>query len=169
LLPADQQVGQLPDEILFHELIHVFRVSTGHWSLAPISWSMRHYGSSEEFIAVLCTNINISEKNKKIKPRLRAGWTSFEAMSDADRAHFAVFAGSKSAYGIIDQFCSDNPIFTKALSDKLADVEYNPIADYYQFPSLCKKAAEIGVTKDMSLLDKIDPFTGAKIPRADAE
>jgi hypothetical protein len=39
-------------------------------------------------------------------------------MSDADRARFAVFAGSKSAYGIIDQFCQVNPIFSKALSDK---------------------------------------------------
>jgi hypothetical protein len=168
-LEADKKVGQLPDEILFHELIHVFRVSTGHWSQATISWSLRQYGSNEEFIAVLCTNIYISEKNKKIKPMLRAGWTSWEAMSDADRARFAIFAGSKSAYEFIDQFCQDNPIFTRALSDKLADVEYNPIADFYRFPSLCKKAAEKGVTKDMSLLEKTDPFTGARIPSAFAD
>ena len=35
-------------------------------------------------------------------------------------------------------FCNDNPIFTKALSDKLGDVVYNPIADYYRFPKLCE-------------------------------
>ena len=56
---------------------------------------------------------------------------------------------SASALPMLRQFCADNPIFTKALSDKLADVEYNPIADFYRWPKLCEAFSLLGQFNDI--------------------
>lgn len=159
----DQNRGLLWDEVLFHELIHVFRTSTRKWDQSPkVSFGMRQYGSNEEFIAVLCTNIYMSDRTNKIKSGLRAGWTSWSAMSAEDAARFALFTGSKSAYGLVKKFCTENPIFTQALSDKLGDVEYNPIADYYKFPEICEKLSVIGALSEYSKIVTVLVNAGVK-------
>lgn len=141
--------GRLWDEILFHELVHVFRNATGKWNKAPaLSWGMRQYDDNEEFIAVLCTNIYVSDRTNKIKTGLRAGHRGFGAMAAEDAARFGLFMSSEAALGLVKGFCNDNPIFTKALSDKLGDVIYNPIADYYRFPKLCEAMSVFGRLKD---------------------
>ena len=165
LLPAGQTFGRLWDEILFHELVHVFRNATGRWNTAPaLSFGMRQYDDNEEFIAVLCSNIYVSDRSNRIKSGLRAGHADFSAMAPADAARFGLFMSSKAAFGLVKQFCTDNPIFTKALSDKLADVEYNPIADYYRYPKLCEALSMIGDLKDRARM--IDALVAMRIPRA---
>jgi hypothetical protein len=166
----NQNRGMLWDEILFHELIHVFRNSTGKWNDGrTLSAGMRQYGSNEEFIAVLCTNIYMSDRTNKIKSGLRAGWYGFGAMSAADAARFGLFVSSKAAFSLVEAFCNDNPIFTKALSDQLADVEYNPIADYYRFPEVCKELSRIGGFQDYPKIVAalvragVQPETAAKL------
>ena len=148
-LPAGQTFGRLWDEILFHELVHVFRNATGRWNKAPaLSFGMRQYDDNEEFIAVLCTNIYVSDRSNRIKSGLRAGHADYGAMARIDAARFGLFASSKNAFSLVRQFCTDNPIFTKALSDRLADVEYNPIADYYRYPKICEALSLIGDLAD---------------------
>ena len=71
-------------------------------------------------------------------------------MSAADAARFALFASSAEAYNLFKQFCDDNQIFTTALSDKLGDVEHNPIADYYRYPGVCKTMSSIGQINDFT-------------------
>lgn len=138
-MPAGEDRGRLWDEILFHELIHVFRNATGKWNNAPqLTFAMRQYDDNEEFIAVLCSNIYVADRSNRIKSGLRAGHQGFAAMSPTDAMRFGLFSSSKAAYGLVKQFCADNPIFTKALSDKPVDVTYNPIADYYRFPKICE-------------------------------
>ncbi len=141
--------GRLWDEILFHELVHVFRTATGKWNQArSLSWGMKQYDDNEEFIAVLCTNIYVSDRTNKIKSGLRAGHKDFSAMAAEDATRFGLFLSSEAALGLVQGFCNDNPIFTKALSDKLSDVVYNPIADYYRFPKLCETFSIFGRLKD---------------------
>lgn len=148
-LPAGENRGRLWDEILFHELVHVFRTATGKWDRSPkLSYGMLHYTDNEEFIAVMLTNIYISDRTNKIKSGLRAGHRGYSAMSPADAARFGLFASSKAAFGLVKKFCEDHPILSKALSDKLADAEYNPIADYYRYPKVCEAMSVMGGIRD---------------------
>ena len=141
--------GRLWDEVLFHELVHVFRNATGKWTRArTLGWNMHHYGDNEEFIAVMCTNIYQSDRTNRIKTGLRAGHKGFGPMAAEDAGRFGLFLSSEAALGLVKGFCNDNPIFTKALSDKLADVIYNPVADYYRFPKLCEVLSKFGKLKD---------------------
>ncbi|QCI67607.1 hypothetical protein [Phreatobacter stygius] len=161
---AMEKAGRLWDEILFHELVHVFRAATGSWNQAPqLTFGMRQYDDNEEFIAVLCTNIYVSDRTNKIKSGLRAGHQGFGAMTPQDARRFGLFTSSKAAFGLVKQFCADNPIFTKALSDKLADVEYNPIADFYRYPKLCELLSTIGGLTDKAKM--IDALVAVGIPR----
>src|SRR5437868_1075914 len=110
-LPVDQNRGRIWDEILFHELVHVFRNATGKWNQVPrLSLGMQQYDSNEEFIAVLCTNIYVSDRTNRIKSGLRAGHQGYGAMDPIDAKRFALFMSSKAAFGLVKQFCADNPI-----------------------------------------------------------
>jgi hypothetical protein len=152
-LPTAENRGRLWDEILFHELVHVFRNATGKWNPGSVlSYGMRHYDDNEEFIAVLCTNIYVSDRTNKIKTGLRAGHRGYAAMDPADAMRFGLFASSKNAFALVKKFCDDNPIFTKALSDRLPDIPYNPIADYYRFPRICEALSIFGAMKDKAKL-----------------
>lgn len=141
--------GRLFDEILFHELVHVFRTATGKWDeSASLGWAMRQYDDNEEFVATLCTNLYIADRSNKIKTSLHAGHRGFDAMSAAEAGRFSFFSSSATALALVKKFCADNPIFTKAISDKLGDVEYNPIADYLRFPKLCEAFSMFGQFND---------------------
>lgn len=138
-LPDTENKGRIWDEVLFHELVHIFRLATGKLDKTPqLSINMQQYSNNEEFIAVICTNIYISDRTNRIKSGLRAGHKGYSAMSANEASRFGLFASSKSAYSLVKKFCDDHPIFSKALSEKLADVEYNPVADFYRFPKLCE-------------------------------
>ncbi|MCW5748278.1 MAG: hypothetical protein KIT36_18970 [Alphaproteobacteria bacterium] len=163
-LPAAETRGRLWDEILFHELVHVFRNATGKWNPgSPLSYSMRHYDDNEEFIAVLCTNIYVSDRSNKIKSGLRAGHRGYGAMDPNDARRFGLFMSSKNAYALVKKFCDDNPIFTKALSERLGDIEYNPIADYYRYPKICELFSIFGAMKDRAKLSR--DLTALGLPR----
>jgi hypothetical protein len=167
-LPATEKSGRIWDEILFHELVHVFRNATGKWDKAPtLTYAMRHYDDNEEFIAVLCTNIYVSDRTNKIKSGLRAGHRGYGAMAPEDAKRFALFMSSKNAFAMVKKFCDDNPIFTKALADRLADVEYNPIADYYRYPKLCEFLSIFGAMKDRMKLSKDLTSLGMSKPFVD--
>jgi Effector protein len=152
LEPAGEDRGRLGDEMLFHELVHVFRTATGKWNPKPerLTLSMLQYDDNEEFLAVLCTNIYVSDRTNRIKTGLRAGHVNFSAMSPEDAMRFGLFASSQAAFGLIKDFCNDNPIFTKILSDQLPDLVYHPIADFYRFPKICEAFSFFGATKDMA-------------------
>ena len=116
--------------------------------LCAVACRANPYDSNEEFIAVLCTNMYVSDRSNKIKAGLRAGHRGFAAMTAADAGRFGLFASSSEAFTLVRQFCADNPIFTNALSDKLPDVPYNPIADFFRLPMLCQAFSILGPHND---------------------
>ena len=162
---AANKSGRIFDEILFHELVHVFRTATGKWNQSlGLGYAMRHYDDNEEFIAGLCTNIYISDRSNRIKSGLRDGHQGFKAMSAVDAARFGLFMSSGTAFGLVEAFCKDHPIFTGALAKELSNNQYNPIADYYKYPAICKAFSALGAANDRNRFTK--DMQGIGIPPA---
>ncbi len=114
-------------ELLFHELVHAFR----HVSRAqedddvqssPLAGGLLGYRNSEEFIAVLVTNIYASANGKK---GLRAGHRDHRVMPDELEGSFKFFQVSSRAFERVDAFCQSNKGFCRALAKIKAP--FNPI------------------------------------------
>src|SRR5262249_37791939 len=66
----------LPHEVLFHELVHSLRRISGKmrgWNLMG-NGALSAQGNIEEFIAIMVTNIFISDVTNRYKTGLRADW-----------------------------------------------------------------------------------------------
>ena len=57
--------GSLPDEVLFHELVHALRAMQGKLNAIPTEGGLRGYNNEEEFLAVVASNVYISAKPSK--------------------------------------------------------------------------------------------------------
>ena len=57
--------GVYPWEVLFHELTHALRDASGFGDPTPLGGGLKRYGNNEEFIAVLVTNIYMSDSSNK--------------------------------------------------------------------------------------------------------
>jgi len=123
--------GLFWDEILFHELIHVFRNVSRKWNKQPLTFGLNRYDDSEEFIAVLVTNIYISDKSNKIKTGLRSDHHGFNPLSTDFDEPFEFFKSGKQTFSLIDAFCKDNRGISVRIANDLADAPFNPIADYF--------------------------------------
>jgi hypothetical protein len=58
--------GSAPDEVLYHELVHVTRMLRGQMTFTPVTGE-GGYGNVEEFMATVITNIYISERGKPLR------------------------------------------------------------------------------------------------------
>ena len=54
--------GSLPDEVLFHEMVHGLREMQGLADMWPTNDSLRDYDNEEDFLAIVMTNVYISSK-----------------------------------------------------------------------------------------------------------
>lgn len=128
---AETNRGLYPDELLFHELVHAFRGTSARFraiNFAPGGLS-GHTGT-EEFIAIMTTNIYISDPSNGSKTGLRKDHQGFAKLEAAFADSFGFFRLSKQVFTLVDQFCRENPSFTKWISEIKAP--FNPIAAYYQ-------------------------------------
>ena len=124
--------ASLPHEVLFHELVHSLRRMSGKmrgWNLRG-KGSISAQGNIEEFIAIMVTNIFISDVTNHYKTGLRDDWSSHSPLDPALAESFRFFALGTRAFNLIATFCDDNPGFTKMLSKVRA--HFNPIAAYYR-------------------------------------
>ena len=145
-----QNRGLFWDEILFHELIHVFRAVSGKWSKSTLSFGLVNYTDTEEFYAVLVTNIYIADRSNKIKSGLRADHKTFAPLSaDFDDA-FEFFSSGNQVFGLIEQFCLDHPFFAKRLANDLADAPFNPLSDYYADKERARKLSQGSALRDLA-------------------
>ena len=156
--------GMLWDEILFHELVHVLRNVSKKWNKPPLGFGLHRYDDNEEFIAVMVTNIYISDRSNKIKTGLRADHQSFNPLSpDFDEA-FEFFSSSTQVFRLIQQFCMDNPGFTLRLANDVADAPFNPLADYYANPDKAREKSQNAVKRDIAgLIEILQEFTKSLI------
>lgn len=121
-----------PHEVLFHELVHSLRRVSGKmrgWGL-PNGGGLTGYGNIEEFIAVLVTNIYISDVTNSDKSGLREDWYGHGTLESKLADSYRFFRLGTKAFNLIATFCDDNPGFTKMLAKVRA--KFNPIAAYYE-------------------------------------
>lgn len=67
---VDSGPGSLPDDVLYHELVHATRAMLSKFDMTQVN---KDYDNKEEYIAVLVTNIYLAEKAPDQKhPKLRS-------------------------------------------------------------------------------------------------
>src|SRR5215510_670231 len=116
--------GHAPDQVLFHELIHAHR-SAAH--LTPMHESLDRglagYQDGEEFLAVVLTNIYISETKGK---EMRGDYVSFDELKGPLSSSIGFFASSPQVLTILTKFSKEQEF----LFNELAKVKaaFNPLA-----------------------------------------
>ena len=129
LTKATTNRGLYPDEFLFHELVHALRGASARFRGFPATGGLSGYDGTEEFIAVLTTNIYVSDPSNGSKTGLRKDHHGFAKLEPGLSGSLTFFRSSKNAFALVDQFCKENPAFTKWISEVKAP--FNPIAAYY--------------------------------------
>lgn len=123
--------GTLAHETLYHELVHSLRRVSGkrkRWSI-PDGGALTGQHDIEEFIAVLVTNIYISDLTNPLKTGLRGDHSGHGPLDPKYTSSFRFFSLGTKAFNLISTFCDDNPGFTRMLAKVRAP--FNPIAAYY--------------------------------------
>lgn len=133
--------GMLPHEVLFHELVHALRDAAGHGtSLAPLTGGLAGYRNTEELIAVVVTNIFMTDpsnaRSDRVGLRKDHGFGKLES-SRENALEF--FRSSHDAFHRIEQFCREDRWFTERLAETKAT--YNPVMVYYHFQTAARKAS----------------------------
>jgi hypothetical protein len=138
-LKKDTNRGLTPDEMLFHELVHAFRGASARDSgiTGPLTGGLAGYDDEEEFIAVLMTNIYISDPSNTSKTGLRKDHATHEPLEPGLAGSFAFYKSSKDVFTYIDALCTENPALTKWVADVKAP--FNPIAAYYKDKAACQR------------------------------
>jgi hypothetical protein len=132
LLRVNRNRGLYPQEILFHELVHAFRDASGFGQdLNPLQGGLAGYGDPEEFIAILVSNIFMTDPSNTRSDRLglRKDWKGSHKLAPGLSGSFEFFQSSWDTFDLVDQFCQENPWFTKKLAE--INASFNPIAAYY--------------------------------------
>ena len=91
-----------------------------------------NYEDEEEFIAVLVTNIYLTDPSNKAHSNLRRDHISFKRLESDLTESFTFFRSSVSTYRLVEKFCRENPAFTKNLAEVKAS--FNPLAAFYKDP-----------------------------------
>jgi hypothetical protein len=138
------------DEVLFHELVHVFRNVSGKWSARPVFGGLSKYTNSEEFVAVLLTNIYISDRSNKIKSGLRRDHKTFDALEPKLAQPWGFFTSGQQAFGLIQSFVTDNPGISRRIANDVASAPFNPIADYFADRHKAEKLSREAVPRDIA-------------------
>jgi hypothetical protein len=139
--------GLFWDEILFHELVHVLRAVSGKWSKRPLRGGLHRYDDTEEFYAVMITNIYISDPTNRIKTGLRANHQGFSELDAAYSGPFGLYSASTIVFDLVKQFVNDNHGFSTMVANSKAD--FNPIADYYASPDRAAELSRNAVSSDV--------------------
>lgn len=120
--PAD-----LRDEVLFHELVHTGRKLDGIYKLTPTTDAASPYQNVEDFIAILLTNIYMSEKGKRV---FRGSHGSTRIASDKhvilskEESTSLGFLNAKANYDLVREFCDKDRLAPGFIA---LDVPFNPI------------------------------------------
>jgi len=138
------------DEILFHELVHVFRSVSGKFVQRPVFGGLSRYNDTEEFIAVLLTNIYISDRSNKIKSRLRSDHSGFNALEPKLAQPWGFFTSGTQTFGLVKSFVTENPGIASRIANDVATAPFNPIADYFADRHRAEKLSKEALPRDLA-------------------
>lgn len=125
--------GNLPDEVLFHELVHAFRRVSGKRARVDATGGLLYYDSNEEFHAILVTNIYLTDPTNKIKTGLVRDHQDGSPLEADLATSFDFFRSGRDAFALVKQFCADHPFLSKELAKVPAT--FNPIAAFLADPA----------------------------------
>ncbi|MGO8816225.1 MAG: M91 family zinc metallopeptidase [Terriglobia bacterium] len=109
------QAGSSPVQVLFHELVHAYRMVRGHFHSFPTTGPQRMYDNEEEFFAVVLTNILISDPTYHGPNRtLRSDHQGFTPLSPA-LSTTAGFLSQKANQRIVQKLKREEPQLVKDL------------------------------------------------------
>jgi hypothetical protein len=106
------------------------------------------YDDTEEFLAVLITNIYISDRSNKIKTGLRADHKTLNPMQADLAAPFGFFASSSQVLTLVQKFVNDNHGLAIMLAH--VDAPFNPIADYVASPDKAEQVSRTALPPDLA-------------------
>jgi len=134
--------GGLADEVLFHEMIHALRGSVVH-DKTPLGGGLWRYADTEEFFAVVLTNIYISEKGKD-GSGLRGGERGKIPLEPYFANSLCFFASSTQILPLLREFKTKHE---KLFAD-LAKVKsaFNPIKAMVDHPKTVEQITNAAAT-----------------------
>ena len=135
------------DEILFHELVHVLRGVSSKFAKRVLGGGLYRYKDSEEFFAVMITNIYISDPTNRIKSGLRGEHRGFNGLHPDYAVPWGFFAASREVFPLVKQFVNENHGFSTMVAN--TEAEFNPIADYYVDADKAAKLSRNATTNDI--------------------
>lgn len=115
----------LPDEILFHELVHCLRFMSGHDNKNATGGALRGYGNQEEFYGVVLTNVYSSEWGRPLRAN-----HSLSATATTQSA--TELLANEEAQDLLVLFCDQHRQLTNELAALHAP--FNPFALIYSDP-----------------------------------
>jgi hypothetical protein len=119
--------GSQPDEILFHELVHAYRMMQGLYNPVPTKTAdLWNYLNEEEWLAILIANIYIAAKNS-LQNQLRAdheGHTKLEAPLNSSVG----FLNNEDHRGLVQKYWMQEGALYQFLATVFAP--YNPIYEF---------------------------------------
>jgi hypothetical protein len=154
---ATNNRGFLPDEVLFHELIHAHR---GSLRLAltggePLGGGLIRYTREEEFLAVVITNIYISDETNGVKSGLRRDHAGGYPLERELSTSLGFFQSSPQVLPLLKRFAEEQ----KALFLALAEVK----ADFNPFHAMRHHAAKVEALSKSKLAQQRE-ITVPKVP-----
>ena len=157
---SNGKAATLPHEILVHELVHALRRISSHLHAHKVIDKLRPYTHTEEFLAILVTNIFISDVTNHHKTRLRADHQSHAVLDPELADSFRFFSLGTRAFNVISAFCDENSGFARMLANVPA--RFNPIAAYYRNR---RKAFEMAANGDADyVFEGLTPMDYFKAP-----
>ncbi len=124
--------ANLPDEVLFHELVHAFRRVSGKRNRSATTGGLVHYTSNEEFNAILLDNIYITDPTNKIRTGLRQDHASSGPLDAGLATSFDFFKSGGDVFGLVKQLATDHPFLSKEMAK--VPSTFNPLAAFFANP-----------------------------------
>jgi hypothetical protein len=128
--------GFQPDEVLFHELVHVTRMIRGKETSVTVE-GRPNFGNIEEYFATVIANIYLSEKGKEA--RLRGAYTpnsanppkDWSVMKDPDGFYWNNDRLSMTPHQLMDTFQRTQRLFYHDLAVLPTPPWFNPVRTHF--------------------------------------
>jgi hypothetical protein len=170
--------GHLPDEDLIHELVHAARILGGDLKTIRLKNTMEGWETEEEFFAIVVTNIYSSEMNRDFRHFRKSHNLSWTPEMTDEEVEPWMFLFANDIYRLVEKFCNQHPTVAPMIA--IAQAEFNPIRDYYNFkrgelhPLILKVHEEVQVPIRLTQQEARVPITDSYLlsllePRYGAE
>lgn len=139
--------GGHSDEVLFHEMVHALRggleINDDKRALNGALW---RYDNTEEFLAIVLTNIYIADETNSGASGLRAGHRGKMSLEKYFSTSLCFFASSTQILSLLKTFRKRQG----ELFDALAKIKakFNPLKAMVEFPALVERISNAKATKE---------------------